>query len=98
MGTSSSTQRDSQALPQDTAPKTPPTPKRQLMFSTEEALRVLTLLYGSSYGDQTPGMLRSLKGKSLDFNIVTWVNGRSKTPVATPSKPTETTSSGKSGW
>src|SRR5262245_24415073 len=97
MVTSSSTQRGSLALPQDTAPKTSPTPKQPQTSSTVVARRQLTPVYGSSFGDLIRGMPLCQKERVRDFRIQTWESGQYNVEVVTPTKPTETTSNGRSG-
>src|SRR5262245_53350734 len=96
MATSSSTQKGSPALPQDTPLSTPPTPKQPSTSSTEVARQRLTPVYGSSSGGPILGTQLFQKERLPDSNTETWESGQSRTPQETPTKPTETTSSGKS--
>src|SRR5215472_10928476 len=96
MGTSSSIQKGSPALPQDTAPRQPPTPTQLSMFWMEEgSLPILRLPSGSQCGETIPSTPLSQRERSPDSNIEIWVNGQFSTQVPTLTKLTVTTSSGK---
>src|SRR5215472_3949886 len=95
MGTSSSIQKGSPALPQDTALRQPPTPIQLSMFSMEEAPLAPTPRSGSRYGEMTPSTPLSPKVRSPDSSIEIWVNGQFSIPLTTLTKLTVITSSGK---
>src|SRR5215472_9976667 len=95
MGTSSPTLRGSPVLPQDTAPRQPPTPIQLSMFSMEEESHQATLPFGSPSGETTLSMPLSQRERSPDSSIEIWVNGQYWTQVTTLTKLTVTTSSGK---
>src|SRR6266404_7897304 len=98
MATNTSTQNASLALPLDTPPRPLPTPKPQTTSLMVVGPPIPTPQCGSSPGALTPGTVPSPKARSPVSNIAIWANGQSPTPLVTPTKPTETTSSGRSAW
>ena len=79
-----------------TRPRAPPTPRPPITSSPAAAPPRPTPQSGFTFGVTTLPTRPSRRERSPGSSIGIWVSGRSPTPLATPTKPTETTSSGKS--
>src|SRR5215510_8398110 len=96
MGTSSSTQRGSLDLPQDTRLSILLIVKLRPTYLAEAERRVRTPVYGSWCGVQIPGTQLSPRARLRAYSTGIWVNGQFRMVLEIPTRPTETTSSGKS--